>query len=367
MAQALPLHAQAALIGARAALAAHRIDVAFRFVEPFLNALAPLPEPSVAGAVAVTAASVLAKMENHARLRSFVDRLLDAGDLPDDMMPAVARAAWIGGRGRSAWEKFGLVEEPWTLAARLELAVLAGHPDLAARLLERTGPLGAPSAPSVHILRGGPETGGEVETADDLRLTDHAREVFGEGRTVHIWRSHPYRWAPWIEAARRTPADVTVCDLAAGELPGLESLPWAVLDDGALVDLLAPVPVPVPVADATPAAGTGVRIGSKLCSGVGIGHDWPEKETEVVRRALPPASGDAAVQVLGAERALACAARGRPLVVIAPPGDPFWAGPLPERVWPFLRVVRADAADGWNGAGTRVVAAAEALLPPTGG
>ena len=67
----------------------------------------------------------------------------------------------------------------------------------------------------------------------------------------------------------RTPANVVVCDLAAEQLPDREELPWAVVDDGALIDAL----VPVPVRAATP-SGAGVRIGSKLCEGVGRGHDW---------------------------------------------------------------------------------------------
>ena len=89
----------------------------------------------------------------------------------------------------------------------------------------------------------------------------------------------------------------------------------------------------------------------------------------MVRRALPgaPADGEAAVQVLGADDALACVQAGRALVVVAPPGDPFWAGPLPERIWPSIRIVRADPQAGWSGAGARVVAAAEDLLRAAGG
>ena len=363
VAQALPWHAQAALTGARSALIANRSDVAFRFVDPFLQGIASLPEPAVAGAAAVLVASILAKSGESARLRTFVDRLVNVGDLPEDMMPAVARAAWIGGRGREAWQRFAILEGPWTVVARLELALLAGNPDSALRLLERAGPLGSPSAPAVRLLKGDPLVKRDVETMDGPYLTDKARQMFGEGRTVHVWRTHPHRWQSWIEAAMRTPANVVVCDLAAGQLPDPEELPWAVVDDGALIDALVPVPIP----PASP-SGTGVRIGSKLCQGVGIGHDWPEKETKVVRRALPsPRRKKAAVQILGADEALACISRGRPLVVIAPPGDPFWAGPLPERVWPSVRIVRADPQTGWEGTGGRVVEAAEALLAPGSG
>ena len=365
VARTLPWHVQAALTGARAALVNDRVDVAFRLVEPFLHGVAPVPEPGVAGAVAMTVASILARTSKHERLRSFVDLLLNAGDLPEDMMPAVGRAAWIGGRGSEAWRRFGLSDTPWSAAARLELALLAGDPSLAERLVKLAGPLGAPSMPAVHLLRGGRNAEGAAETpADAPFLTKDAGETFGEGRTVHVWRTHPYRWQPWIESALRTPADVTVCDLAAGRLPDPDVVPTAVLDDGALLDMLAPVPVP-----AAARSGTGAAVGSNLCGGIGIGHDWPESETEVVRRTLPPATShrEAAVWILGADAALECAHTGQALVVVAPPGDPFWAGPVPQRVWPSMRVVRADAKAGWKGAGIRVVAAAEALMRPAGG
>ena len=252
-----------------------------------------------------------------------------------------------------------MTKSPWCVAARLELAILAGNLPLAERLAERAGPLGAPSVPAVHLLGGGAWMRDEVEPSNAPFLSEDAREMFREGRTVHVWRTHPYRWQPWIESALRTPAEVTVCDLAAGRLPDPDVLPSVVLDDGALIDMLAPVPVPVAAT-----RGTGVAIGRKLCHGIGIGHDWPDQETEVVRLALPPAPApeEAAVWVLGAGDALECARTGRALVVIAPPGDPFWTGPVPERVWPSMHVVRADAKDGWNDAGARVISAAEAVL-----
>ena len=360
----LPGHVHVALTGARAALASHRFDVAFRFVEPFLHGVAAVPEPGTAGAVAMTAASILARTLEHERLRSFVDRLINAGDLPEDMMPAAGRAAWIGGRAREAWSRFEMTQSPWSAAARLELAILAGNLALAERLVERAGLLGTPSMAAVRLLGGGTKMEGGDAPPDAPYLTKAAGDVFGEGRTVHVWRTHPYRWRPWIEAAVRTPADVTVCDLAAGRLPDPDVLPSAVLDDGALIDMLDPVPVPVAAPE-----GAGVAIGPNLCRGVGIGHDWPAEEIGVLRRGLPPAPapGRDAVQVLGADDALACAHAGRAVVVIAPPGDPFWAGPVPERIWPAMRVVRSDAQAGWKGAGARAVAAVEGLLRPVAG
>ena len=354
VARAMPWHAHAALPGARSALAADRPGIALRLLEPYLEGQAPVPEAAVAGAFAVVIASTLARLDEYAPLRRFVDRLLPAGDLVDDMMPAVARAAWIGGRAREAWDRFDGAHNAWCIAARLELAVLAGDSESSAKLLVEAGPLGIGSRPAVELLRGQP---GHAD--GNGCLTERAREVFAPGRVVHIWRTHPYRWQPWIEAALQTPAQVVVCDLAAGELPDAESVPWAVMDDGALIEELAPVTVA-----AVPGQARGVCIGRNLCRGLGIGHDWPSGEDGVVRRSLPPADGDAAVAVLGAEKALAEVASGRPLVVIAPPGDPFWSGPIPERVWRSVRVIRYDAERGWRGAGDRVVAAAKELMRP---
>ena len=356
VARTMPWHAHAALLGARSALAADRPGIALRLVEPYLEGHAPVPEPAVAGAFAVTTASILARLDEHALLRRFVDRLLPAGDLAEDMMPAVARAAWIGGRARQAWTRFDVPDKPWYIAARLELAILAGDAESSTKLLVGAGPLGIGSRPAVQLLRGQPGRAGEDS---DRCLTERAREVFAPGRIVHIWRTHPYRWQQWIEAALQTPAQVVVCDLAANELPDAECVPWAVMDDGALIEELAPV-----VVKAVPGKVRGARIGRGLCRGLGIGHDWPSREDGVVRRSLPPAHGDAAVEVLGADEALAKVASGRPLVVIAPPGDPFWAGPMPERVWRSVRVIRYDAEKGWNGAGDRVVAAAKDLIQP---
>ena len=354
-AKALPRHAHAALTGARAALSQGRPGVALRFVEPYLQGDAPLPEPAVAAAFAMTTTVILARLGEYAELQRFVDRLLPAGDLAEDMMPAVARAAWIGGRAREAWQRFDVADHPWCVAARLELAALAGDAGLAAKLLSRAGPLGIPSRAAVNLLQGAPDTSGQAGA--DRRLTEDARQVFAEGKTVHVWRTHRHRWAPWIEAALQTPADVVVCDLAARVLPGPDSVPWAVLDDGALVEVLAPVPVGM----ARP-TGQGVGVGTSLCQGVGVGFDWPDDEDAKVRRSLPAAAGAAAVEIVNAEDALAKVATGARLVVMAPPGDPFWAGPWPERVWPAVRVVRANPQSGWAGAAERVVAACESLL-----
>ena len=146
-------------------------------------------------------------------------------------------------------------------------------------------------------------------------------------------------------------------DLGAADVPEVDVIPQVVLDDGSLVQLLQPV------VGTVNANGSGVWVDNKLCTGAGIDREWPQSETDAVRHDLPAArADDAAVQVLAADKALRNAVEGRPTVAIALPGDPFWAGPLPEHVWPALRVVRFDAKTGWSGAGAKVIAAATSLL-----
>ncbi len=342
----MPLHAHAALIGARAALMLGRHNTALRFAEPFLTGAAPVPEPAVAGALAVVVSTILARLGEHQRLRHLAESLLGAGDLPDDMMPTTARVAWTAGLAEQAWNRFGGEGNPWMTVARLELATLAGNSALASGLLKRAGPLGAPARTPLQLIKG---------ERDD---SPGATEAFGNQHLLHVWRTHPHRWQPWIEAAQQTPAHVEVYDLAAGELPDEQAIPRAMMDDGSLSTVLAPIPVaPRPV------RGNGVWVDERLCTGIGIGHDWPAKERHVVaEHAVLAPKEQAAVWVVGVDAALAHASEGRGMVVVAPPGDPFWAGPLPERAWPAMRVVRADSRDGWTGAGQRVVDATNQLL-----
>ena len=354
VAEALPMHAQAALTGARAAFAGDRFAAAFRFIEPFLNGMAFLPESAVAGAVAVIASSIMARGGQFARLQYFARHLIEANDLPEDMMPMVARTAWAAGFAVQAWDRYGDENSPLMVAARLELALLAGNAALASQLLKRVGPIGAPSVAAVFLLQGGfeqPVRGAEVT------------QTFGEGVVVHIWRTHPHRWQPWIDAALQTPADVAVFNLAENELPDVETIPQSVVDDGSLIEFISPVPVP-----ARPVHGSGVWVERPLCYGIGVGHDWPEDETRFVEEGVSLASSydSAAVRVLSAEAALAHVHEGCPMVIVAPPGDPFWAGPFPERAWPALRIVRADPRTGWQGAGARVVEQVNELLAAPG-
>ena len=53
--------------------------------------------------------------------------------------------------------------------------------------------------------------------------------------------------------------------------------------------------------------------------------------------------------------------RGASCVVVAPPGDPFWNGVLPERVFARLKVVRANPHTGWARGGRAALDALDAL------
>ncbi len=346
-AQALPLHAASALVGARAALALNRIDAAFRFVEPYLLGAAPIPDAMAAGGISLLVASILARSRRFEQLERFARALLEAPDLPEDMAPSIARLAWTAGLGAEAWERFS-GESQWTAAARVELAVLSGNAALARRWSQPAGALAAPAEPAVRLLSG--------NVAPDPAATG----IFRKGAIVHVWRTHPHRWQPWIEAAMATPADISVFDLGKGVVPDRETVPHLVVDDGSLIDLLPPQPAP-----AQPSKGAGIWIEAPLAEPTGVGHAWPKSEMERLgelgRRARSPIS--AAVRICGAEAALREASAGRPTIVAAPPGDPFWAGPLPERVWPAIRVIRMDSRHGWRGAADR---AAKAMRELTG-
>lgn len=356
-ASTLPMNAHAALLGARAAVTLNKHAAAWRLIEPFLVGAAPVPEPGVASGIAVAAATILAKLGRHREVLNFAKRLISAGDLPEDMMPAVGRTAWVSGLARTAWERFS-ADNPWMKAARLELATLAGDLETSKKLLEAAGNLGAPAAPAVLLLNGGPP---------EEQLQQDRAGVFQEGSTIHLWRTHPTRWQPWIDAALQKPnVSIEVFDLSRDIVPDPGIIPDAVLDDGSLLGVIAPIPVaPRPVGE----EGKGVWIESELCRGVGVGHDWPAEETAVIRDASlgGPAAPDrdsAAIAVVSAESALAEAEQGRPLVVIATPGDPFWAGALPERVWPAMRVMRQSPRTGWQGVGAQVVEIITRMLSP---
>ena len=334
----LPLNPAAALIGARSALVARRAESALAHLHPFLAGEAATADPVQAGAIGVAAASALARLRRTAELAAFGRRLLSQGLVPPEMLPALARIAWTAGLAAEAGERLAREPSPWRDAARLELDLLAGDAERAAARADIAGALAAPCRGMLALLTGAVHDSG-------------AGGPFSAGRTVEVWRTHPARWDPWIEAAKHTRATVLVADLAEGVLPPDGSTPDLVLDDGALVDLVEPAPVPP-----RPAGGDGIWVDPVLCEGVGIGHDWLQDEHQALARAARRAVAreEARVRIVSADAALAAGAQGMRDIVLAPPGDPFWAGPLPERAWPAMHVVRAHPETGWRGMGSAI-------------
>ena len=351
----LPLHAHAAIIGARAAIAADEPKAALRFVEPLLHGVAPIPDAACAGSVAMVTATTLAKLHAYERLVKFVDRLLLSGDLPEQMLPTLARAAWTAGRPSEAWARCSSMKTPWAIGAKIELAILSGNLLSAQSMAREAGPVAEPCAPALRLLSG--EIGPKAKGNDSQPPVWSAD--FGEGKTIHIWRTHPHRWQPWIEGALKSSARIRICNLAQGRMPPQDEIPDTVFDDGALIDTVRPIPVPMKAP-----AGEGVWVAKNLCTGIGPKHDLTEDGVRELTRTLPQAKDreSAAVRMTNTVQALACAHEGHPTIVIAPPGDPFWAGPIPETVWPAMRVVRSDPGSAWEDAADAVKAAVDALL-----
>ena len=335
----LPHYPAAALIGARSALVAGRAGSALACLHPFLGGEVGVLDPVQTGAIGAVAAAALARLGKAAELGAFTRRLLSQGLVPPEMLPGLARIGWTAGRVADTKERLEREPGPWRDAALLELAVLGGDPERAAAAAAAAGPLAEPSRGLLELLGGAKPRPGDRGA------------VLAEARFIEIWRTHPTRWAPWIEAVKVAGDGVRIQDLAAGVLPPDDApAPDLVLDDGALVDLVEPVPVP-----ARPVDGEGIWVEPVLCEGVGNGHDWPAGERRALLRGMRLAvSPDTArIRVAGPDAALGRAAEGRREIVIAPPGDPFWAGPVPERAWPAMQVVRADRDRGWAGAGAR--------------
>ena len=345
-ARALPMHAGAALIGARAALANDQIENAFGFLDPLLHGVAPLPDSVTAGG----------------RRRA---RRIGACPCPPVRPPGTvrdppARNARLG-RGHAAAGGADRVDRR-TWQRRLgalgrRLAVACGGAS-GARARERqsgTGPHGG-------AARRGPGRAVAVHPgllSGEFSRHDGMDSVFAEAGTVHLWRTHPHRWQPWIDAALETAATITVYDLAADVVPAPADVPQAVLDDGALVECCRRSRPGF--ARAVPASGSNGRWANRPASG----HEWPREEMRRLAAGLPEAAtpDGAAVRIAGEEFALRRAREGRPTLVVAPPGDPFWAGPLPERAWPAMRVLRQDPSQGWTGAAERAIALAHDIAP----
>ena len=345
----LPLHAHPALVRARSAMAVERPREALRALAPLLEGAAPLPDVQSAGACAVVGAAALARCGFSGRLRAFALTLLGAGDLDEAFLPYVARVAWTAGEAAAFWDRLGQASSPGALAARVELAVLAGDSDQAAACLAAAGMAGAPSLPAVSMLRGALE----LDPAAAPLLDDPATRV-------HVWRStEDARFDPWVRAIERAAANVSVYCLADGPLPEPDDVGQMVLEASSLPSVVAPLRL----APAPRRAGACVHVCKTLCRGVALGLDWPDDERRVLDAGIgTETSFEEAASVVGPPRpALRAHRQGASCVVVAPPGDPFWNGALPERVFARLKVLRADPRRGWAGGGRAALDALDTL------
>ena len=349
VASELPLHAHPALVRARSAMALERPREALRALAPLLEGAAPLPDAQIAGACAVVGAAALARAGFADRLRAFARSLLAAGDLDEALLPYVARVAWTAGEAAAFWDRLGEASSPGALAARLELAVLAGDGDRAAACLAAAGTHGAPSVPAVSMLRGALD----LDPAATSLLADPATRV-------HVWRNtDDGQFDPWVRAIERSAADVSVYCLAGGSVPDPDDVGSMVLEASSLLTVVAPERL----APASRAVGSSVHVCEPLSRGIALGLDWPDDERRVLTSGVGAESAfEEATSVVGPPGpALRAHRRGASCVVVAPPGDPFWNGALPERAFARLKVVRADPRYGWAGGGRAALDALETL------
>ena len=355
VAQRLPLNVHVALVGARSALSVGDSRAAANFINPMLTGAAPISEPLIAGAVAVVTSLILARSREYPRLQDFVQRMLFSGDLAEEMIPGVARAAWLAGMSKEVWKRFGDEDNPWMAAGRLELAILSGDAGLAESQLKKADVIGAPSMPLVKLLKG--------EACSTKEQVDEAQKIFKDGNTVHLWKTHPQRWKPWIDAALASVADVQICDFGAGQIPDRKAIPNVIMDDSGLAEILRPIS-PKPKQSR---GKQGLWIDALQCHGWGAGYDWPEEETAGAMQSVSPeqravSKAGAAVVACDIDAALVRAQAGLPTIAIVEPGEAFWAGPLSEAAWPNMKMVRMDPIKNWSGAGERIADLAKALL-----
>ena len=345
----LPLHAHPALVRARSAMAIERPREALRALAPLLEGTAPLPDAQTAGACAVVGAAALARAGFADRLRAFTRSLLGAGDLDEALLPYVARVAWTAGEAAAFWDRLGEAASPGAQAARLELAVLAGDGDRAAACLVAAGTAGAPSVPAVSMLRG------------ILDLDPAAATLLDDSATrVHVWRTaDDAQFDPWVRAIECSAADVSVYRLADGRVPDPDDVGSMVLEASSLLTVVPPERL----APAARPKGSSVHVCESLCRGIALGLDWPDDERRVLTAGVGAETAfEEAACVVGPPRpALRAHRRGASCVVVAPPGDPFWNGALPERAFAGLKVVRADPRTGWAGGGRAALDALDAL------
>lgn len=351
VALSLPWHAHVVMLGARSAIMKKDYDTARRMMEPLLLGIVPVPDTEAASGLMVITATLLLQSGEYERLQNFIRSILMSMDLPDALLPGVARSAWMAGFGQQAWDRMMQHQSQYAAAACAELAILVGNVEVAQKWIKTASYAASPMLPALRMLTG--------EVFGDVKAKAEAERIFSKGQEVHIWRTHPHRWTPWLRAAQETKAVVKVYDLKKGEIPEANAKPVLTMDDSALVEILPPLVTPT-----VPRPGNTVWVSEDLCSGFSVPLDWPDSETDYIYGLLKRAESpdEATLVITSAEKGMELADGGRPVVVIAPPGDPFWNGPLPEKAWPGMGMVRSSVERGWTGAGMHVVQIAKDLF-----
>ena len=351
MALSIPWHAHIVILGTRAAIMDKDYRNARKLIEPLLLGIVPVPDTENAAGLMLVTASLLVQTGEYERLQAFMRSVLMSMDLPDALLPAVARSAWMAGFGQQAWDKLSQQKGEFSAAACAELATLVGNVEIAQKWTKAAGFASAPLMPALKMLTG--------EVLSDIQAKSDANQIFKKGNEIHIWRTHPYRWEPWIRTAQATKAKIKVYDLSRADVPDLKAQPTVTMDDSALVEILVPEPLPTQAR-----GGQSVWVAENLCRGFSVPLDWPSAETDLIFSMLEraPSQDQATLVVASAMDGAALATAGRPVVVIAPPGDPFWNGPLPKVAWPGMNIIKPHPEQGWKGAGMQVIGVAKELF-----
>lgn len=343
----IPLHSSSAVVRARSALHLGDPHGALQAVAPVLEGVAPVCTPVCAADAAVLGAGALARLGHVQTLERFASAYLDAVSLDTGQLAHAVRVAWIAGMSPSARSLLDALPVEVAVAAQVELCLLEGDAAGAREYAVGTGDPERFSAPAIGLLEG-------------VLVRDEAGAAFFDDPSarIQIWCADDGRFAPWLRAASKSVAQVTFHDLACGMLPADDDLAQLVVADSALLGLVEPDRLHASASR----SGGGVHVAHPLCETIGIGMEWPAEETAIIDRWVGSNAcvEDAACVVCPARNAARVHAGGQACVAVAPPGDPFWNGVLPERLFDRLRVVRRDGS-GWAGAGRRVIDAIRTL------
>ena len=335
-------HISVAIIGARCAIENKRFNTAMEIIEPYLGGIGEFQDTMAAGSLAVMAAHALAEMGRYPQLARFAGNLISTPDMPPQLMPAIAKIAWLGGFRDEAWKIFEGLDLEWASSAKVELSILEGDFDKAVTHQRNSAKRGTPSLSGMVFIAPSSLKGDEKVY----------KETFAEGQKVHIWRTAGDRWSPWIEAVKQSPADVSVYSLPEKNIPEESDIPYLGLDDASLFAIVKPIVVEEKLPE-----NASVFMDYILCRGAGVGFDWPPGERKIIEESLDLVSPDqAGIYILrGNSSCFSRLMSGLPTIIIAPPGDPFWAGPIPNGIWKNCYLIRADNEKGWENGSEKVL------------